>query len=69
LFPVQYDQAFYEKLFKEGFFTVAVWTEDNELIGVATARIKVPEQRSWWNFWSSDPKEGCILEINFGSSS
>lgn len=63
LFPVRYQRSFYEKLLKEGYYSVLAVTPNDELAGVATARVRVIEDGSWWNLFAGEVKEGYIMTL------
>jgi len=67
LFPVYYDQAFYDKLFHERCVTILVFTpNEEELIGVATSKIK--ESTSWWDLFFPIKREGYIMTFGVSPS-
>jgi len=66
LFPVRYGPSFYEKLFRTKVSTLLAFTPyDNELVGVATGRIRFVEERSSWfsTFFGTSLKEGYIMTL------
>jgi len=68
LFPVQYTKSFYQKLFQEDHYSILAFSHDNELIGVASARVNRKESECAF-CWSSEPSvEGYVMTLGVKNS-